>query len=92
MEMMSLYAVGDPIKINVRREPHTHTTPTAMIGTLVRRSTLLTICENGVALSRAKDQIIREDVQMIPTAQAHVRMRIMTPIPVAPGTDFTLSE
>lgn len=77
--------------IRVRRQAKVVTTPTAMMGTLVRLSTLLMMEENGVPLSRAKDQVIRDAVVVMPMAHAHVRTRTTAPIAVAPAMDWTPS-
>ena len=67
------------------------TVKSAIFGTLVRCETLLRMDENGVPLSRAKDQVIREAVVMMPVAHAHVSNRTMAPIAVAPAVERTLS-
>lgn len=90
-EMTSLNAVEDPMLMRVRRQAMTTTTPTAIMGTWVRGSTLLRIREKGVPRSRAKAQVMRDAEVMIPVAHAQVRMSTMAPMTVAPATDRTLS-
>ena len=45
----------------------------------------------GVPRSRAKDQVIREAVVVIPIAHAHVSTNTTATITVAPATELTLS-
>ena len=67
------------------------TTITAMMGTLVRRSTLPRNLEKGSPLSRAKDQVMRDAVVVMPTEQHQVRIRTTAPMVKAPLRFPTLS-
>jgi len=56
-----------------------------------RLDTVLRMVAQGVPLSLAKDQVMRDAVVMMPVAHAQVKARTTAPIAVAPAVDLTLS-
>ena len=78
--------------MRVRRAAMKVTTIMALTGILVFGWTLESHFDPGRPLSRAKDQVIRDAVVVIPRAHAHVGIRTTTPRTVAPAILGRLSR